>query len=121
MPSYVVSYDLRKLRNYDALYARLKHLPGAWKPLDSFWIIPEFTSSRALRLHIDPALDNDDGLVVLELGADQSFRNPDSATRAFGLAGLIQLNALSTSGGFGLDPKREIANALMARHPKTDL
>jgi hypothetical protein len=121
MPSYLVSYDLRKLRNYDALYDRLKLLPGAWKPLESVWIIPEFSSSRALRLHIDPALDTDDGLIVLELGPDQSFRNPDSAPFGFGLAGLIQLNALSTSGGFGLDPKREIANALMARYPKTGL
>lgn len=66
MPAYIISYDLRKVRNYDTLIKQLRD----WQcisPLKSVWLGlltgPATTVRDLLRAHID----GDDGLMVIEL------------------------------------------------------
>lgn len=74
MPAYLISYDLRKDRNYDALIGALRK-SGAISPLRSVWL-GNFSGSageveRLLRIH----MDSDDGLMVVELkpGSNWAF------------------------------------------------
>lgn len=76
MPKYLVTYDLRKQRNYAGLIKVLRD----WKaisPLESVWFAtltgPAGTITNLLRAQMDA----DDGLLVVELkpGADWATAN----------------------------------------------
>jgi hypothetical protein len=133
MPSYFVSYDLRKYRDYDALYTRLNSISDAVRPLESVWIIPSYASAESLRRFLDPALDMDDGLIVWELGRDCSLKNPDNPSNALALgmgsaafrkesAGFY--NALATFPGLHPEPEPKTGNVfadLLTDHIKRGL
>jgi len=93
MPAYMISYDLRKVRNYDALIKQLRD----WQcisPLKSVWLGLLNGPATALRDLLLAHIDNDDGLLVMELkqgcqwgsyllnenGADWLSRNVTKAT-----------------------------------------
>jgi hypothetical protein len=63
---YLISYDLRKQRNYEPLWALLRN-SGAVKILESSWLVDSPNSSVAIRDHLRTVIDNDDGLIVLPL------------------------------------------------------
>ncbi len=83
MPWYVVSYDLRGNESEEA-YKRIGDALSSasdWcKPLFSHWIIESpFTASQVLeRLFRAGAIDDDDGLVVLETTMRGQFRRIQS-------------------------------------------
>ncbi len=73
MALYFVDYDLRKQRNYQALYECLYGL-GAVRVLESQWVLEHSNSSALIiRNHLWQFMDQDDGLVVSEVRDWASF------------------------------------------------
>lgn len=73
MAVYQISYDLRKQRNYDALYERLKSY-GTWcHALESSWVIVTTQSAVQIRDYLSQALDRDDGLLVTRLQGEAAW------------------------------------------------
>lgn len=61
---FFVDYDLRKLRNYDRLYAELERL-GAVRVLESLWCLRSASITAAsLRDRLKSFVDGDDALCV---------------------------------------------------------
>jgi hypothetical protein len=85
MPAYLISYDLRKVRKYDALLKQLRDW-SCHKLHESTWLGvlkgPAPTIRTLLRRHID----GDDRLAVLELrpGADWALTAVDQQDRRSG-------------------------------------
>ena len=75
MKAYQINYDLRKQRNYEALYDRLKAY-GEWcHPLESCWVIATQQSATQIRDNLAKAMDADDGLLVTRLQGEAAWRN----------------------------------------------
>ena len=68
--AYLVTYDLRKDRDYDALYKRLRQGLKAQRVLESVWIVLTPLGIDALFESIKEVLDSDDGLFVVEISTD---------------------------------------------------
>src|SRR6185437_14650938 len=64
MSLYQISYDLRKQRNYDALYERIKAYGNWCHALESSWVISTPQSAVQVRDNLRQVLDSDDGLLV---------------------------------------------------------
>jgi len=67
MKVYQISYDLRKQRNYDALYERIRSYGAYCRPLESSWVIATQQSAAQIHDYLKQALDQDDGLLVTRL------------------------------------------------------
>lgn len=66
MPAYMISYDLRRDRNYDALTQQLR----TWncvRPLRSLWFGNLTGSAETIRDLLRTLIDGDDGLLVIEI------------------------------------------------------
>lgn len=76
MPSYIVSYDLRKVRDYPSLTKALRD-GGFVSPLESLWLGNSTYSAEKLRDALRGLMDGDDGVLVIELnpGSDWAFQN----------------------------------------------
>ncbi|QDC00348.1 hypothetical protein FGU64_07930 [Mesorhizobium sp. 8] len=79
MPAYVISYDLRKARNYDGLLKLLR----SWNcvsPLESLWVGNLKGDCGAIRDLVQQQIDADDGLLVIELKSpgDWAFHKPNN-------------------------------------------
>lgn len=79
MAWYVVSYDLRRettAEDYEKLFSALKSATDWCRPLFSFWIIQAERTPREIIaiLRNVGALDEDDGVVVLEITGNGDFR-----------------------------------------------
>lgn len=75
MAVYQIDYDLRKTRDYQPLYERIKGY-GAWcRPLESSWVISTSRSAAQVRDHLRGAMDADDGLLVTRLGGEAAWCN----------------------------------------------
>lgn len=73
MKVYQISYDLRKQRNYDALYERIKSY-GTWcHVLESSWVIATNQSAAQIRDYLLGVLDKDDGLLVTRLSGEAAW------------------------------------------------
>lgn len=84
MAWYVVSYDLRKDTSpeaYARVFAALKTAADWCRPLFSFWIIetPRSPSAVIGYLRNVGAIDDDDGVVVLEITGLGDFRRVSDA------------------------------------------
>jgi len=66
MPLYVISYDLRKARNYEPLLKVLRDWKCA-RVLASVWLGELRGPAVAIRDLLGAHIDGDDGLIVLEL------------------------------------------------------
>ncbi|EAS40398.1 hypothetical protein C9J48_27370 [Photobacterium profundum] len=67
MALYFLTYDLRKSKNYDALYKELDSF-NAVRVLESTWCFNRFnTSPEGLRDYFEKVLDKDDGIMVSEV------------------------------------------------------
>lgn len=66
MALFVISYDLRKQRNYDDLLKQLRDW-NCVSPLKSVWFGSLTGSASAVRDALKKHIDNDDGLMVVEL------------------------------------------------------
>jgi len=77
MKVYQINYDLRKQRNYDALYQKIKSY-GTWcHPLESFWIVASNKTAVEIRDDLGAAIDNDDGLLITRLQGEAAWYNLD--------------------------------------------
>lgn len=73
MKLYQITYDLRKQRNYQVLYDRIKAY-GTWcRPLESTWVIATNQSAVQVRDNLKAAMDADDGLLVTRLQGDAAW------------------------------------------------
>ena len=73
MKVYQISYDLRKQRDYDALYERIKSY-GTWcHVLESSWAVATNQSAAQVRDHLSQVLDQDDGLLVARLQGEAAW------------------------------------------------
>jgi hypothetical protein len=73
MATYIVSYDLRKQRNYDALYEAIKSY-GTWAHiLESLWAIVSSRTTSEVRDHLAKFIDSDDGLFVIKSGKEAAW------------------------------------------------
>jgi hypothetical protein len=66
--NFLISYDLRKTRNYDILFEAIKKIAkGYARPLLSVWIIGSDGDAKTIRDTLKAHMDDDDGLLVVEL------------------------------------------------------
>lgn len=72
MAWYIITYDLRKARNYDALYTQLSNW-GAVSLLESVWLAELNGSASAVRDVMMQCLDGDDGVAVVQLQSGFSW------------------------------------------------
>ena len=73
MKLYQITYDLRKQRNYQSLYERIKAY-GYWcRPLESTWVIATGQSAILVRDNLKAVMDADDGLLVTRLQGDAAW------------------------------------------------
>ncbi len=66
MPAYLISYDLRKSRNYDDLLKQLRSW-GCISPLKSLWLGQLRGNAATIRDILRNLIDADDGLLVCEI------------------------------------------------------
>lgn len=66
MPAYMISYDLRKVRNYDSLIKALRNMKCI-SPLKSLWFGNLKGPASEIRMILLKEMDADDGLVVVEM------------------------------------------------------
>lgn len=69
MPLYVISYDLRKVRNYEPLLKQLRDW-HCQRLLESLWLGELKGPAATIRDLLKASIDADDGLAVLELKPD---------------------------------------------------
>lgn len=83
MALYQINYDLRKQRNYEALYQRIKRY-GTWcRPLESVWVIKTTESAAQVRDYLRGAMDADDGLLVTALAGEAAWVNLDNQVAGY--------------------------------------
>ncbi len=75
MPAYIISYDLRKQRNYDALYEVIRSYGTYAKITESTWAIVTSDSAKQIRDNLFNVTDNDDRLFVIKSGIEAAWRN----------------------------------------------
>lgn len=81
MKVYQINYDLRKQRNYDALYQKIKAY-GKWcHPLESCWMVVTEKSAVQIRDELLSVMDSDDGLLVTRLKGEAAWRKLNSNTK----------------------------------------
>lgn len=82
MAVYQIDYDLRKQRNYQDLYDRLKRYPSWCRPLESTWVIGTTQTAVQIRDYLKGAMDPDDGILVTKLTGEAAWANlSDQASR----------------------------------------
>ena len=74
MTCYIISYDLRKQRNYDQLYEAIKSYDTWAHVLESVWAVKSPKSAVEVRDHLAKYLDADDGLFVIKSGTEAAWR-----------------------------------------------
>ncbi|MCG7919951.1 MAG: hypothetical protein N0C81_18725 [Candidatus Thiodiazotropha lotti] len=77
MKVYQISYDLRKQRNYEALYELIRNYNGYCHALESSWLITTQQSATQVRDYLNQALDQDDRLLVTRLQGEAAWTGLD--------------------------------------------
>ncbi len=75
MATYIVSYDLRKEKNYEKLYDAIKSYWTYAKILESLWAIKSNQTKSEIRNYLSSFMDNDDWLFVLKSGKEWAWKN----------------------------------------------
>ena len=73
MKVYQINYDLRKQRNYDALYQKIKSYDDWCHPLESCWIVVTAKTAVQIRDELRSVIDSDDGLLVTRLNGEAAW------------------------------------------------
>lgn len=75
MACYLISYDLRKAKDYERLYDAIKSY-GTWAHvLESSWAVETDKTATNLRDHLAEFIDSDDGLFVVKSAGEAAWRN----------------------------------------------
>ena len=75
MKCYLISYDLRRDRNYDELYDTLKSYPKWARIVESTWAVVTSKTAVQIRDHLMRVLDDDDRVFVVKSGTEAAWRN----------------------------------------------
>ncbi|MDP9704667.1 UNVERIFIED_ORG: hypothetical protein J2W64_001853 [Rahnella aquatilis] len=76
MPTYIISYDLRKPgRNYDELYKAIKNYPNWAKVNESVWAVVSAGSAVQVRDFIMKYVDANDSVFVIKSGLEAAWHN----------------------------------------------
>lgn len=75
MICYIISYDLRKSRNYDSLYEALRSYNRWARITESTWAVVTAESAVEIRDNLRKVMDNDDRLFVIKSGTEAAWRN----------------------------------------------
>lgn len=74
MPTYLISYDLRKKRDYGPLYDAIKSYGNWAHVLESTWAVKTTDSAKAVRDTLAAEMDGDDGLFVVKTDGEAAWR-----------------------------------------------
>jgi hypothetical protein len=75
MKCYIITYDLRKTRNYEPLYNAIRSF-GTWGKInESTWAIVTYQDSSQIRQYLLNFLDSDDRLFVIKSGGEAALQN----------------------------------------------
>lgn len=74
MKLYQIDYDLRKQRDYAALYERLRQYGTYCRALESSWVISTNQTAAQVRDNLAQAMDKDDGLLVTLLANEAAWQ-----------------------------------------------
>ena len=81
MPLYVVSYDLNKAKNYQALWDEMARL-GGHKPLESVYFLDVNSANAAsLKDHLTKFIDGDDQLIVVQFDKRPATHRAKTGTK----------------------------------------
>lgn len=72
MPLFMISYDLRKARNYQPVYDKLAEWRAA-SLLESLWLADLTGTAGAVREVLKGLVDSDDAVAVIELKAQSGW------------------------------------------------
>ena len=75
MACYIISYDLRKSKDYKSLYKAIKSYSGWAQITESTWAVVTAKSAVEVRNHLSSVMDNDDRLFVVKSGVEAAWRN----------------------------------------------
>ena len=73
MKVYQISYDLRKQRNYEALYERIRSYGIYSHALESTWLIASNQTAVQVCDYLYEVMDSDDGLLVTRLQGEAAW------------------------------------------------
>ena len=84
MTHYLISYDLKKAKNYPPLWGLLER-SGAVRLLESLWVVSLTADAGPIHRDLAAAVDNDDAIVVIELkpGSQWAATNANSGGTAW--------------------------------------
>lgn len=75
MTCYIISYDLRKTRDYESLYSAIKSYSKWARITESTWAVVTSKSAVEIRDHLASVMDGDDRLFVVKSGVEAAWRN----------------------------------------------
>lgn len=75
MQCYIISYDLRKNRNYDALYEAIKSYHKWVHIVESTWAVMTIRNAVQIRDHLIKTVDGDDRVFVIKSGTEAAWQN----------------------------------------------
>ena len=74
MTTYIIGYDLNKVKNYPDLIEAIKSLSTTWwHHLDSTWIVVTNKSAEDIRNILMSHIDGDDELLVVKSGRESAW------------------------------------------------
>lgn len=75
MVTYLISYDLKKVRNYDELYEKIKSYSNWAHINESLWAIITTKSASEVRDELKRVMDKDDSVFVIKSGQEAAWSN----------------------------------------------
>ena len=78
MKVYQISYDLRKQRDYESLYERIRSYGTYSHALESTWLIATNETAEQVHNYLYEVMDGDDGLLVTRLQGEAAWQGLSS-------------------------------------------
>ena len=75
MTCYIISYDLRRDRDYQSLYDAIKSYPKWAHITESTWAVVTSKTAVQIRDHLSRIIDHDDRVFVVKSGTEAAWRN----------------------------------------------
>lgn len=73
MATYIISYDLRKQKDYQKLIDEIKKYTKWAKILESTWAVVTISSAEEIGKHLKNYMDQDDGLFIMKSGKEAAW------------------------------------------------
>ena len=75
MNCFIISYDLRKEKDYEALYEAIKSYSNWAHITDSTWAVLTTKGAKEVRDYIKSKMDSDDRIFVIKSGVEAAWSN----------------------------------------------